>query len=70
MGKEKQDIHILLAEDDSNLGFVVQDNLKSNGYQVTLCSDGEIALKTFAGSKFDLCILDVMMPKKDGFDYL
>jgi len=68
MGKEKQDIHILLAEDDSNLGFVVQDNLKSNGYQVTLCSDGEIALKTFAGSKFDLCILDVMMPKKDGFE--
>lgn len=67
MGKEKQDIHILLAEDDSNLGFVVQDNLKSNGYQVTLCSDGEMALKTFANEHFDLCILDVMMPKKDGF---
>jgi len=62
-----KDIRILLAEDDSNLGFVVQDNLKSNGYQVTLCSDGEIALKTFAGEHFDLCILDVMMPKKDGF---
>ena len=68
MGKEKQDIHILLAEDDANLGFVVQDNLKSNGYQVTLCSDGEIALKTFASEHFDLCILDVMMPKRDGFE--
>lgn len=67
MGKEIKDIRILLAEDDSNLGFVVQDNLKSNGYQVTLCSDGENALKTFANEHFDMCILDVMMPKKDGF---
>ena len=68
MGKVKEDIHILLAEDDANLGFVVQDNLKSNGYQVTLCSDGETALRTFASEHFDLCILDVMMPKKDGFE--
>lgn len=67
MAKEAKDIKILLAEDDSNLGFVVQDNLKSNGFQVTLCSEGEIALKTFASEHFDLCILDVMMPKKDGF---
>ena len=67
MAKEVTDIKILLAEDDSNLGFVVQDNLKSIGYKVTLCSDGEVALKTFASEKFDLCILDVMMPKKDGF---
>jgi two-component system OmpR family response regulator len=67
MAKEIKDIKILLAEDDSNLGFVVQDNLKSNGYQVTLCPNGEIALKTFANEPFDLCILDVMMPKKDGF---
>lgn len=68
MGKEKQDIHILLAEDDSNLGFVVQDNLTANGYQVNLCPDGETALRTFASEHFDLCILDVMMPKKDGFE--
>jgi len=67
MAKEAKDIKILLAEDDANLGFVVQDNLKSIGYNVTLCSDGEIALKTFANEKFDLCLLDVMMPKKDGF---
>ena len=67
MDIEIKDIKILLAEDDSNLGFVIQDNLKSNGYQVTLCPNGEIALKTFTNEKFDLCILDVMMPKKDGF---
>ena len=67
MVKDVKDIKILLAEDDSNLGFVVQDNLKSEGYQVTLCPDGEVALKTFASEHFDLCILDVMMPKKDGF---
>ena len=67
MEKESKNIKILLAEDDTNLGFVIQDNLKSNGYQVTLCVDGEHALKTFANSHFDLCILDVMMPKKDGF---
>lgn len=67
MSKEAKDIQILLAEDDNNLGFVVQDNLKSNGYKVTLCEDGELALKTFASNNFDLCILDVMMPKKDGF---
>ena len=57
MAKEVKDIKILLAEDDSNLGFVVQDNLKSEGYQVTLCPDGEVALKTFASEHFDLCIL-------------
>ncbi|MGB0888583.1 MAG: response regulator transcription factor [Vicingaceae bacterium] len=67
MSKKTNDIRILLAEDDANLGFVVQDNLKSIGYKVTLCSDGEMALKTFASEQFDLCILDVMMPKKDGF---
>jgi DNA-binding response OmpR family regulator len=67
MGKEMTDINILLAEDDTNLGFVVKDNLQSNGYNVTLCADGELALKTFANENFDLCILDIMMPKKDGF---
>lgn len=67
MSKKHKNIRILLAEDDNNLGFVVQDNLKSNGFQVTLCEDGETALKTFVSDKFDLCILDVMMPKKDGF---
>ena len=64
---ENKNIHILLAEDDNNLGFVVQDNLKASGFEVTLCNNGEDALKVFANQQFDLCVLDVMMPRKDGF---
>jgi two-component system, OmpR family, response regulator len=60
-------IHILLAEDDNNLGFVIQDNLMVNGFKVTLCGDGEDALKAFANNQFDMCVLDVNMPRKDGF---
>ncbi len=58
---------ILLVEDDPNLGFVIKDNLIHKGYHVTLCVNGEEGLETFLGSAFDVCILDVMMPKKDGF---
>lgn len=58
---------ILLVEDDPNLGFVMKDNLQMKGYDVTLCNDGEAGEKTFFQHPFDLCILDVMMPKKDGF---
>lgn len=60
-------IKILLVEDDFNLGFVIQDQLKSEGYSVSLCSDGMEGLKKFNEDIFHLCILDVMMPKKDGF---
>ena len=67
MAKDTNNIHILLAEDDTNLGFVVLDNLKANSFKVTLCPDGELDIKNFAAEKFDMCILDVMMPKKDGF---
>ncbi len=58
---------ILLVEDDSNLGFVMKDNLIHKGYQVTLCTNGEEGELQFQSQTFDLCILDVMMPKKDGF---
>lgn len=58
---------ILLVEDDPSLGFVIKDNLEMKGYQVTLCNDGESGETTFHQSTFDLCILDVMMPRKDGF---
>jgi DNA-binding response OmpR family regulator len=58
---------ILLAEDDTNLGFVVKDNLEQQDYEVELYPDGEMALSAFQRKPFDLCILDVMMPKKDGF---
>ena len=58
---------ILLVEDDPGLGFVIKDNLVMKGYEVTLCVDGEAGHETFLQQSFDLCILDVMMPKKDGF---
>lgn len=58
---------ILLVEDDPSLGFVIQDNLVMNGYEVTLCKDGDEGERTYANSSFDLCLLDVMLPKKDGF---
>lgn len=60
-------IKILLAEDDTSLGFMISDQLKSDGYNVTLCSDGAEAYKRFNDDTFHLCIFDVMMPKKDGF---
>ncbi len=60
-------IKILLAEDDISLGFIISDQLKSDGYHVTLCTDGADALKRFNEDDYHLCIFDVMMPKKDGF---
>lgn len=64
---ESMKIKILLVEDDTSLGFVISDQLKSDGYQVTLCTDGAEGFKRFNEEKFHLCIFDVMMPKKDGF---
>lgn len=58
--------HILLVEDDSSLGFVIKDNLVMRGYEVTLCTDGEAGRESFLKNHFDLCILDVMMPRTDG----
>lgn len=58
---------ILLVEDDLNLGFVIQDTLKAAGYKVHLSQDGKEGLQEFSRDTYDLCILDVMMPKKDGF---
>ncbi len=60
-------INILLVEDDVNLGYVVQDNLELLGYNVHLSKDGKEGLKDFNSGQFDLCLLDVMLPKKDGF---
>jgi DNA-binding response OmpR family regulator len=59
---------ILLVEDDVNLGFVIKDNLEMNGgFQVRLCEDGEEGWQAFLQEAFDVCVLDVMLPKKDGF---
>ena len=60
-------IKILLVEDDYNLGFVVQDQLKGEGYDVIFASDGVEGLKKFNDNQVHMCIFDVMMPKKDGF---
>jgi DNA-binding response OmpR family regulator len=58
---------ILLVEDDPNLGFAIKDNLSIKGYDVTLCKDGDEGERIFFEGEFHLCILDVMLPKKDGF---
>ncbi len=63
----KKNTTILLVEDDLNLGFVIQDILRVKGYVVSLCRDGKEGLLAFNSKSFDLCILDVMMPQKDGF---
>ncbi len=58
---------ILLVEDDPNLGELLQEFLESKGYQTHLAIDGNKGVERFMSEPFDLCILDVMMPKKDGF---
>lgn len=58
---------ILLVEDDPSLGFVVKDGLSMKGFDVVLCTDGEKGQEAFDQQSFDLCILDVMLPKRDGF---
>jgi len=63
----KTQLNILLAEDDLNLGILLVDYLETEGFDVKLCKDGELALKAFQNQSFDLCLLDVMMPKMDGF---
>lgn len=59
--------NILMVEDDINLGFLVKENLEAKGYAVQLCENGVDGLKAFKKDQFNLCILDVMMPLKDGF---
>jgi len=65
MSKER--LKILLAEDDLNLGMLLVDYLETEGFEVKLCKDGELALKAFQTNGYDLCLFDVMMPKLDGF---
>jgi len=58
---------ILLVEDDQNFGDVLRSYLEMHDYHVTLATDGELGYDAFKNGEFDLCIFDVMMPKKDGF---
>ena len=58
---------ILLCEDDENLGTLLCEYLIAKGFDAVLCPDGEVGFREFQKDKFDICVLDVMMPKKDGF---
>lgn len=58
---------ILIAEDDANMRFMLQDNLEMAGYGVCAVGDGQTCLSVFLKEEFELCILDVMLPRKDGF---
>lgn len=60
-------LKILLCEDDENLGMLLREFLQAKGFNADLCNDGEKGYKAFLKNKYDLCVLDVMMPKKDGF---
>jgi DNA-binding response OmpR family regulator len=66
MSKEDRK-NILLVEDDLNLGIILKEYLEVTGYVVTHCLNGEEGSKVFGRDKFDICLLDVMMPKKDGY---
>lgn len=59
---------VLLAEDDLALGYVIKDNLLDAGYDVVLCPDGQSAIDKFDKNEFNICLLDLMMPHKNGYD--
>ncbi|UTA69230.1 response regulator transcription factor [Emticicia sp. 21SJ11W-3] len=58
---------ILYVEDDPNLGYVTKDSLEMEGYEVSHFQDGKEAWKSFTKERYDLCLLDVMLPELDGF---
>src|SRR6185436_18380006 len=59
---------LLYVEDDDTLAFLTKDNLELNKYKVVHCKTGDEGLKAFRQHKIDLCILDIMLPEKDGFE--
>ena len=60
-------LNIFLVEDDANLGTILKEALEMSDYNVSLYKDGEEGWNNFTKGTFDMCLLDVMMPKKDGF---
>src|SRR5450830_445292 len=64
---ERNQARILLAEDDRNLGNILKNFLDAKGYLTTLCINGQEAIDAFQKKEFDFCILDIMMPVRDGF---
>lgn len=65
---EKTTIKVLLAEDDRNLGNILKNYLDAKGYSTSLCINGQEAIDIFNKNEFDFCILDIMMPVRDGFE--
>jgi DNA-binding response OmpR family regulator len=63
----EKEYKILLTEDDENLGMLLREYLVAKGYETDLLPDGEAGYDAFMSKKYDVCIFDVMMPKKDGF---
>ena len=60
-------LRILLCEDDESLGMLLREYLQAKGYEAELYPDGDAGYKAFLKGKYDMCVFDVMMPKKDGF---
>ena len=67
MEENFENVSILLCEDDENLGMLLREYLEAKGFKADLCIDGEEGYNAFCENNYDLCILDVMMPKMDGF---
>ncbi len=65
--QEDSKLKILLCEDDESLGMLLREYLQAKNYDADLCPDGDAGLKAFVKNPYDLCVLDVMMPKMDGF---
>ncbi len=65
--RKMDNLKILIVEDDPNLGQILAEYLQIKGMETTLAKDGEEGFQVYQDQKFDLCILDIMMPKKDGF---
>ena len=63
----EEKLRILLCEDDENLGTLTREYLEDKGFKAELYADGEAGYKAFLKGKYDICLLDVMMPKKDGY---
>jgi len=61
--------NILLLEDDPNLGAILKEHLELNGYEVQLCVNGRDGLTAYSEGGFNLCLVDIMMPKMDGFSF-
>ena len=64
----KETTRVMLVEDDESLGFLLKDAMEANGWQVHLLQTGEKGLTAFHNLSFDICILDIMLPEKDGFE--